>query len=153
MPRENKKRGRRAEAARKLRLQDFEVLGEVESTSSKRRRTGHSPSEDRRFEEVPWVGRQPAAQVDEANAEERPFYGLLDEQEQDYFKMVDGILEADNFADQEERNIFLQNVYKEAEGKELKLACSQSCSRFLERLIILSTPAQLKHLLRRFNGQ
>ena len=38
-------------------------------------------------------------------------------------------------------------------GKELKLANSQSCSRLMERLILLSTPNQLKDLFQKFSGQ
>ena len=51
-----------------------------------------------------------------------------------------------------ERKLFLANIFKEAEGKELKIACSQS-SRTLERLIMLSSPSQLKDLFSAFNGQ
>lgn len=82
-----------------------------------------------------------------------PFYGLLDEDEQEYFKRADSILELNQFADAEERHIFLANVYKETRGKELKLANSQSCSRLMERLILMSTPDQLKALFQKFSGQ
>jgi nucleolar protein 9 len=44
-------------------------------------------------------------------------------------------------------------VYKEADGKELKIANSQSCSRLMERLILLSTPIQLKGLFKKFSSQ
>lgn len=82
-----------------------------------------------------------------------PFYGLLGEDEQEYFKKADAMLELNQFADPEERNLFLGNVYKEARGKELKIANSQSCSRLMERLILLSTPDQLKSLFQKFSGQ
>lgn len=52
-----------------------------------------------------------------------------------------------------EKAIFIENVFKEAKGKELKLACSQGCSRLLERLIVLAAPQQLKHLLQVFQGK
>ncbi|KAL8950960.1 MAG: hypothetical protein Q9183_007491, partial [Haloplaca sp. 2 TL-2023] len=81
-----------------------------------------------------------------------PFYGLLDEEEQEYFKRADTMLELNQFGDVEERALFLANVYKEASGKELKIANSQSCSRLMERLILLSTPEQLKTLLHKFSG-
>ncbi|TQS32539.1 hypothetical protein Golomagni_07143, partial [Golovinomyces magnicellulatus] len=48
--------------------------------------------------------------------------------------------------------MFLESVYKEAEGKELKLASSQSCSRLMERLIQLSTTSQKKHLFEAFGS-
>ena len=56
---------------------------------------------------------------------ETPFYGLLDEEEQEYFKRADDVLELNQFEGPEERNVFLANVYREADGKELKLANSQ----------------------------
>jgi nucleolar protein 9 len=52
-----------------------------------------------------------------------------------------------------EKALFIQNLYKEAAGKELKIAHSQGCSRLLERLILLSTPAQLKALFQSFSGK
>lgn len=88
---------------------------------------------------------------------ERPpaihFYGMLDDEEQEYFKRADSMLELNQFANAEERNLFLASVYKEANGKELKIANSQSCSRLLERLICISTPSQLKTLFQKFTGQ
>lgn len=82
-----------------------------------------------------------------------PFFGMLDEEEQEYFKHADEMLEMNQFEDSEQRQLFLGNVWREAEGKELKIANSQSCSRLMERLIQLSTPAQLKGLFQRFYGK
>jgi nucleolar protein 9 len=81
------------------------------------------------------------------------FFGTLDEQEQEYFKRADDMLETNSFGDHEERSLFIANVYREADGKELKIAQSQSCSRLMERLIQLSSPAQLKTLFQRFSGK
>ena len=77
---------------------------------------------------------------------EMPFYGMLDEEEQEYFKRADTMLELNQFPNSEERELFLANVYAEANGKELKIANSQSCSRLMERLILMSSPGQLKAL-------
>ena len=52
-----------------------------------------------------------------------------------------------------EKKLFIANVYREAAGKELKLAHSQGCSRLLERLAVLSSPMQLKALLQCFSAQ
>ncbi|KAL8680990.1 MAG: hypothetical protein Q9224_006896, partial [Gallowayella concinna] len=62
------------------------------------------------------------------------------------------MLELNQFDNAQERDLFLANVYKEAHGKELKIANSQSCSRLMERLILMSTPDQLKALFERFKG-
>ena len=86
-------------------------------------------------------------------AVEPSFFGVLDEEEQEYFRRADDMLEANAFGDADERGLFLSNVYREAEGKELKIAQSQSCSRLMERLIQLSTPDQLKSLFQKFSGK
>ncbi|KAL1875962.1 hypothetical protein VTK73DRAFT_9673 [Phialemonium thermophilum] len=83
---------------------------------------------------------------------EKEFFGMLADEEQEYFRHADELLELNDFPSPEERDIFLQNVYKEAEGKELKLASSQSCSRLMERLILLSNTKQKKHLFEKFAG-
>ncbi|KAK3942036.1 armadillo-type protein [Diplogelasinospora grovesii] len=83
---------------------------------------------------------------------EREFFGMLADEEQEYFRHADELLELNDFPTAEDRDIFLQNVYKEARGKELKLASSQSCSRLMERLILLSNTRQKKHLFEAFAG-
>ncbi len=146
MPKERKKRGRREEKKRKHE-EELEL-----SSSTKRQKSEHSEAEveiivdadEPRYDENYEATTGPG---------EIQFYGLLDEDEQEYFKRADSMLELDQFADAEERSLFLANVYKEANGKELKIANSQSCSRLMERLILMSTPSQLKALFQKFSGQ
>lgn len=149
MPKENKKRGRRDDM--KLKRQDDGAAWET----SKRQK-----SEDEDHLEIVFDDR---ADIENCGANlstapgpvlpDIPFYGLLDEDEQEYFKRADSMLELNQFANPEERNLFLASVYKEARGKELKIVNSQSCSRLMERLIQASTPSQLKALFQKFNGQ
>jgi nucleolar protein 9 len=80
------------------------------------------------------------------------FFGMLSDEEQEYFRHADELLELNDFPSPDDRAVFLQSVYTEAEGKELKLACSQSCSRLMERLILLSNTRQKKHLFQQFSG-
>ncbi|GAP92654.1 putative rRNA processing protein [Rosellinia necatrix] len=95
---------------------------------------------------------QPAAGSGGLLAPEREFFGMLSDQEQEYFRSVDEQLDIDSFPSQEERQLFLASVFAEAQGKELKLACSQSCSRLMERLILMSNTRQKKSLFAQFGG-
>ncbi|KAI1385877.1 ARM repeat-containing protein [Hypoxylon trugodes] len=81
---------------------------------------------------------------------EREFFGMLSDEEQEYFRSVDEQLDIDDFPSQEERQLYLASVFTEAQGKELKLACSQSCSRLMERLILMSNTRQKKKLFLQF---
>lgn len=167
MPRENKKRGRRAEEKkRKLEAAGLDEpdhkrqkqqealatadyipldLGPMDSTVDEDAAEMHA--------EVEADGEPEAEPIDGApHPGEQPFYGMLDESEQEYFKSADETLDLNMFNDPEERELFLTNLYREAEGKELKLANSQSCSRLMERLIQLSTPDQLKRLFTKYSG-
>lgn len=81
---------------------------------------------------------------------EREFFGMLADEEQEYFRSADEKLETNDFESDEDREYFLQSVYTEAMGKELKLASSQSCSRLMERLILLSNTRQKKRLFEAF---
>lgn len=83
---------------------------------------------------------------------EREFFGMLADEEQEYFRSADEKLETNDFGSDEDRGYFLQSLYREAEGKELKLASSQSCSRLMERLILLSNTRQKKRLFEAFAG-
>lgn len=80
------------------------------------------------------------------------FFGMLADDEQEQFRSADEQLEKNTFEDEEERNYILQGLYRAAEGKELKLASSQSCSRLMERLILLSNARQKKRLFEAFAG-
>ncbi len=148
MPKEHRKRGRREEKKRKREEEQDQVA------PSKRQKSEDAEEE---VEIIMDGGDEPGLQDGYPEYAPRPgdlpFYGLLDEEEQEYFKRADSMLELNQFADPEERNLFLANVYKEASGKELKIANSQSCSRLMERLILLSTPNQLKNLFQKFSGQ
>ncbi|KAF2400062.1 ARM repeat-containing protein [Trichodelitschia bisporula] len=148
MPKDLKKRGRRAEKKRKLE-EDETAL----ETSTKRQRHERNSEPGLEFQPLENGEQDEAASGERIHLGETPFYGMLDEEEQEYFKQASDMLEADQFSDAEERNLFLENVYREANGKELKLASSQSCSRLLERLIQLSTPTQLRNLFVKFNGE
>ena len=152
MPREQKKRGKRGSTKRMRDDQD-----DVDDDQSKRRRTDDNTAHDTPdYIALDVDGNDDATLADEPElfdgVEER-FYGMLDEQEQEYFRRADEMLEVNQFADADERSLFIQNVFKEAAGKELKLACSQSCSRLLERLLLLSTAEQLKLLFDKFRGE
>jgi nucleolar protein 9 len=149
MPNENKKRGKRKELKRKRELEHLE-----HGRSSKRQRW---QEQEEVFAVVPDV---PAIATDEGygeteaqRAEAVTFYGLLDDEEQAYFRRADTMLQLNQFADEQERSLFVASLYREANGKELKIANSQSCSRMLERLIQMSSGSQLKNLFHKFSGQ
>ncbi|KAJ9666524.1 Nucleolar protein 9 [Coniosporium apollinis] len=141
MPKENKKRGRREELKKRKRDHGDEV-----HTNKRRKSSGAAEAEE-------YISLGQNGDVGLASGPgEMPFYGMLDEEEQEYFKRADEVLELNQFNDDEERVLFLTSVYREAEGKELKMANSQSCSRLMERLIMLSSPDQLKALFQKFSG-
>lgn len=144
MPKEHKKRGRREEKKRKREQ-------EGNDPPSKRQKSHEEDyvekvvDNDQQFNSTDYTPIIAPGEI--------PFYGLLDEEEQEYFKRADTMLELNQFGDAEERKLFLANIYQEANGKELKIANSQSCSRLMERLILMSTPEQVKTLFQKFSGQ
>jgi len=145
MPQEHKKRGRRM----KRKHDEGEDVVDEEATGLKRRKSTE-PDDDQQHAPIethdgPLDAAYPPV--------ERPFFGMLDDEEQEYFKRADDMLEMNEFGDEEQRKLFLAQVYREADGKELKIAQSQSCSRLTERLIQLSNPSQLKSLFRKFSGK
>ena len=145
MPKEHKKRGKRESKKRKL--EEF-----IDKAQVKRHKAQDADGDTSIIVEDHGSQRQ-EEYAQPAIIGEIPFYGMLDDEEQEYFKRADSILELNQFPDQGERDLFLANVYKEATGKELKIANSQSCSRLMERLILASTPAQVKELFHKFSGQ
>lgn len=86
------------------------------------------------------------------SAPEREFFGMLTDEEQEFFRTADEQIEKGDFESDQERQYMLDALFTQAEGKELKLASSQSCSRLMERLILLSNTRQKKKLFEAFAG-
>ncbi|KAF7596415.1 Nucleolar protein 9 [Aspergillus hancockii] len=157
MPREHQKRGRRAadkagkDAAKRKREEAPEEL------IPKRLKPTDESNEindgaDFIPLDIPYEEEQPDAPAGDMPGGDMPFFGLLDPDEQEYFSRANEVLESNQFEDAEERRIFIDSVYREADGKELKVACSQSCSRLMEKLISFSDIHQIRRLFNKFIG-
>ncbi|KAK6527886.1 Nucleolar protein 9 [Arthrobotrys megalospora] len=150
MPKELKKRGRRE--AKRQKLEHNTDSNEAAGSSASR------PAQGLALTTQTFV----SGEADPAGGNQLPFessiapgatfFGLLDEQEQEYFRKADETLEANLFKSEEERGMFIQNVLKETESKELKMACSQGCSRLLEKLLFLANPDRVKVVFQKFHG-
>ncbi|KAK6359590.1 Nucleolar protein 9 [Orbilia brochopaga] len=150
MPKELKKRGRRAAKRQKL---DHDDAGDAGTS------TGAAPQglvlDTQMFVasgETADTAAGAALPFGSGIAAGATFFGLLDEAEAEYFRKADEMLETNQFNSDEEREAFLVNVLKEAENKELKMACSQGCSRLLEKLLFLADAARVKVVFQRFHG-
>ena len=155
MPREQKKRGRREEAKNNKRKRD-----ETQQGPSKRYKAVDEHDLEPKDEihingdagdDFISIGVEPSSGV-QAPEDEDQFHGLLDPQEQEYYANINSKIVANDFESDDDRNFFIQAVYRETEGKELKVASSQSCSRYLEKIIMLSTAEQLRVLFGKFLG-
>ncbi|XDG05102.1 hypothetical protein ABKA04_004717 [Annulohypoxylon sp. FPYF3050] len=135
---------------RKAKRREKALEASEQSKAAKRQRLNEAEEQDAgdqeaRFEDgydQPRIGGPPPA--------DREFFGMLSDEEQEYFRSVDEQLDIDDFPSQEDRQLYLASVFAEAQGKELKLACSQSCSRLMERLILMSNTRQKKKLFLQF---
>ncbi|KAK8095703.1 pumilio-family RNA binding repeat domain-containing protein [Apiospora kogelbergensis] len=146
----SKRQAIREERKSKRQERDDENAEAEERQAAKRQRIDEAGNANAEFQES---GENGAGQGFEQGGHEQPekeFFGMLTDEEQEYFRSVDEVLDVDEFPSQEDRDIYLNNVFIEAQGKELKLACSQSCSRLLERLILMSNTRQKKKLFEQF---
>ncbi|RAL15860.1 RNA-binding RNA processing protein NOP9 [Aspergillus homomorphus CBS 101889] len=162
MPRENQKRGRRAtdkankEASKRKR-------DEVPEDNLPKRIKPSTDEPNDFTQGADYIALDAEPEFDQADqgyeqenenggAGDTVFFGLLDPEEQEYFSRASEVLELNQFGDEEERRVFIDSVYTEANGKELKIACSQSCSRLMEKLISLSDMRQIRRLFNKFIG-
>ncbi|KAJ5989159.1 Nucleolar protein 9 [Penicillium waksmanii] len=163
MPRENQKRGRRAEQkAQKGEEAKRDHDETLEAPSAKRMKpstdAGTDPdvieTSDAYNENADYIPFDTEDRQEDAGREDSGdvFFGLLDAEEAEYFSRASEMLEANQFADAEEKNLFIESVYQEANGKELKIACSQGCSRLMEKLISMSDTRQIRRIFSKFIG-
>ena len=61
-----------------------------------------------------------------------------------YFRQAEKILEANDFEDEEAQQLFIQNVFSEAEGLEYRLSCSHDGSVILEKMVRHGTGFHLR---------
>lgn len=153
---EKKQRGRRAEKAQKESHEDEEYHDKVYSgaedeykyaTGSNAFSFGGQDNEngDREGDQDQYSGY--------GGRDREDFFGLLDEQETEYFKQAESTLAVDAFGSPEERRGFVSSVFEEVRGKELKLVTSYVGSRLGERLVLLaSKDVQLVGLMRALSG-
>ncbi|KAI9341409.1 armadillo-type protein [Obelidium mucronatum] len=83
---------------------------------------------------------------------EQPELGMVDPDVQVYFMSVEKMLDDNEFETDEDRILFVQNVYREVGANDVKLAADSECSRVLEKLIRLSSDIQVRKLMRSFNA-
>lgn len=157
MPREKQKRGRRAEEKSKkddTKRKRDETIDDAAPKRMKASTDDDAPNEPSEAPDyIPLDGGDYEGYDEKpGDSGDMPFYGLLDTEEQEYFSRANEILELNQFQDAEELRTFIDSVYREARGKELKLACSQSCSRLMEKLISSSDIHQIRRLFDKFNG-
>ncbi|KAL6893194.1 armadillo-type protein [Trichoderma longibrachiatum] len=155
MPKPRTKRG----AARDERKRKHSDTAKSNSHENKRQRRDDDQGDYNNDNTTDYNTHDAAAYGGESNYEhhggpggEREFFGMLADDEQEYFRRADEMLELNQFPTPEDRDVFLQSVYREARGKELKIASSQSCSRLMERLIQLASTSQKKQLFEAFGG-
>ncbi|KAG6002844.1 hypothetical protein E4U21_002729 [Claviceps maximensis] len=164
MPKPRTKRG--AQREERKRKRNDEAIATADGSDAKRQRTGGDEDagaddfttqayQDYQYQSLDQYQSHQGNGNASGNGnglEEKEFFGMLADEEQEYFRRADEMLELNQFPTTQDRDMFLQSVFKEAQGKELKLASSQSCSRLMERLIQLSNTSQKKHLFDAFGS-
>lgn len=163
MPRENQKRGRRAEQKAQKQEAKREHDEAFDASNAKRMKPSTDADADADVNQSSEVYNENADYIPfefedqqniagNENSTDAVFFGLLDAEESEYFSRASEMLEANQFADAEEKNLFIESVYQEANGKELKIACSQGCSRLMEKLISMSDIQQIRRIFSKFIG-
>lgn len=74
---------------------------------------------------------------------------LIEQSVIDYFKNVQATLEEFESLEPEEKDSLLLNVYREIDGKEMRLACHNYCSQILEKIVDCSNGSQIRVFLNR----
>ena len=147
MPRENRQRGRRGDKKRKRERDQANDLPVKRQKSS-------SPPEGNEIDATmdDRAGDDFVALDSKPDLTEAPFLGLLTQEDQEYYSNVNKKLTLNDFDSDEDRTNFIDAVYRESSGKELKVASSQSSSRYLEKVIAESNSSQLEALFEKFQG-
>ncbi|EMG46897.1 Nucleolar protein required for 18S rRNA synthesis, putative, partial [Candida maltosa Xu316] len=121
---------------------------------AKTKSRGRRAEKKAKDEETELVNNDPILESEsgEKSALPNTFFGLVDSNELDYFKQAESTLNINAFDNDEERQGFINSVFEEAQGKELKLVTNQICSKLMERLILFANDRQLKKIFKQFQN-
>ncbi|GMM37957.1 RNA-binding RNA processing protein [Saccharomycopsis crataegensis] len=115
---------------------------------------GRRSEKPKKSEEAVEEVSQEVSAVEQSTAGEvpTPFYGLVDSAESSYFKEAESTMNLNMFENDEDKKLYVNSVFMESKGKELKLVTNQICSKLIERLILNGDAKQIKGLFRSFSG-
>ncbi|ORX93043.1 ARM repeat-containing protein [Basidiobolus meristosporus CBS 931.73] len=151
MPRDKQRRGRRGKKSGKGETQDAPEQNYNEYDSRGAAEERYEPTSQQEYDD-PNNYYQGENDWENHNFS-RAHYGRLDPDIQQYFKGVESKLENDGFENNEERDLFLENVYAEVDNKELQLTTDHSCSLILEKLFKISNEFQLRVFFSKLPGK
>lgn len=126
-------------------------MGKVRGRRSQKKENNNEFSESVEKEE--FISNNENEQQESNGNESTAFFGLVDSNELTYFHQAEQTLNLNTFGTPEEKSLFIESVFQEARGKELKLVTNQICSKLMERLILNSTLKQVHQLFNAFNGR
>ncbi|KAJ3414009.1 Nucleolar protein 9 [Chytridiales sp. JEL 0842] len=84
--------------------------------------------------------------------QEMPDFGAVPSDTLTYFTSIEKMLDDQPFETDEDRYLFVRNVYKEVGTHDVKLAGDYSCSLILEKLLRNSTDGQVRRVAKNFLG-
>lgn len=126
-------------------------MGKVRGRRSQKKENNNEFAESVEKEE--FISNNENEQQESNGNESTAFFGLVDSNELTYFHQAEQTLNLNTFGTPEEKSLFIESVFQEARGKELKLVTNQICSKLMERLILNSTLKQVHQLFNAFNGR
>ncbi|KAI8391327.1 armadillo-type protein [Radiomyces spectabilis] len=108
---------------------------------------GQAPSEDQPMENAS------SSHMYQEQHFQAASFGEIDEQMLGYFKNVEKMLDDPQFETAEDQRLFVDSVYCEVEGNELRLTTNYSCSLILEKLLKISNAFQLRVFMDKLSGR
>ena len=118
-----------------------------------RKQRGHRHAEKRKLEREEEERKYLESQERGVLFYDRPKnpFGLLTREDEKFFYEVYEEFKKDQWDDEDAKEAFIQNVFVEMKGKELKVATSQ-VGRFLELLLAQSSKTEIQRLMIVFKG-
>jgi len=118
-----------------------------------RKQRGHKPAEKRRLEKEEEERKYLEAQERDVLFYDRPKnpFGLLTHEDERFFSEVHEEFKKNELDDEDAKDAFIQNVFTEMKGKELKIATSP-VSKFFESLLPLCPRSELQRIMMVFKG-
>jgi nucleolar protein 9 len=152
--RRGKRSGKSTKKEEEIKVETKHEVNEVGAVEKKKRLRGARPSQKKQAHDVVTqeINLGAVNEVEQKPQQLMHPFPMLPNDLRMYLETIQAKINDNEFEDDEEKDVFLANIYKEMDGHELSLATDPDGSKIFEQLLSISSDFYIRAILSRVSG-